>query len=370
MYCYYELLSVERTATEDEIKKAYKKMALQWHPDRNPDNVTEATEKFKQISEAYSILSDTEKRRVYDQFGHEGLKNSPLNQSNPHSNIFEELFRDFGIFRNHHNANQNANHQNTNQNTNQRKSPDTIYELHVPLVELFTGTKRHLKLNREVICKDCKGRGYSNSTPTPNIKCLDCRGQGMKVEIRQLGPGFIVQQQIVCNKCKGSGEYIDPSIQCIQCKGRKVCQEESLFEINIAPGAGNNDTIIFNQKSNEIPGTITGDFRIIIKEIPDPRFLRMNEHILHKVRISLTDALCGLTMEIEHIDKRMIRFSTDQIIKPNDRYHIENEGFVNKIGNKTGNKTSKRGDLILEFDVVFPTTIKEANKQQIKFLLN
>lgn len=346
---YYELLSVKKTATEDEIKKAYKKLALQWHPDRNPDNATEATEKFKKISEAYSVLTDTEKRRLYDQYGHEGLK-APNNQYQ-NSNIFEELFRDFGMFRT----------KNNNQNNNQiHRSPDTIYELHVPLVELFTGTKKHLKLNREVICKGCQGRGHSNSSNT-NVKCTDCRGQGMKVEIRQLGPGFIAQQQIVCNKCKGSGEYIDPSIQCTQCKGRKVCQEESLFEINIAAGAGNNDSIIFNQKSNEIPGAITGDFRVIIKETPDPRFIRYNDNILHKVQIPLMDALCGLTMEIEHIDKRIIRFSTDQIIKPNDRYHIMNEGFSSK---------GKKGDLILEFDVVFPTTIKEANKQQIKHLLS
>lgn len=340
---YYEILGVGRGATDDEIKKAYKKLALQWHPDRNPDKTNEATEKFKQISEAYGILSDAEKRRSYDQFGHDGLK-----EPGPRTDIFEEIFRSFKS--NNHSNNQKV----------YRKSPDTVYELHVPLVELFTGTKKHLKLNREVICKGCQGKGVSNNANISSIKCSDCRGQGFKVEIRQLGPGFISQQQTMCIKCKGSGEYIDPSIQCGQCKGRKVCQEESLFEINIVPGAGNNDMFIFNQKSNEIPGAETGDFRVIIKEIPDPLFQRINDNnLLHKVKIPLADALCGLSMEIQHIDKRVIRFTTDQIIKPGDRCHIKNEGFASKTG--------KTGDLILEFDIVFPSTV--ANKTQLRSLL-
>lgn len=360
---YYDILGVTKTASADEIKKAYKSLALKWHPDRNPDNTKEATEKFKEISEAYSILSDPDKRKLYDLKGKNGINNPfdvggfpfPTNPDPDHNfnpqHIFEEMMRQQSPFSQFFN---NGGEPNNKQQKTQHRSTNITYELKVHIKDLYTGCNKKLKLNRDIVCKECKGSGCKSNNMN-NSKCYDCKGKGCTIEIRQLAPGFISQLSTPCNKCSGTGEYISVSNRCEICNGKKVIQEECLFDINISKGARSGDSIIFYGKSNESPGLATGDFIVKVKEINDDTgFIRDDQNLIFKKTINIIDALCGCSFDITHLDGRIINYKTSptETIYDGERKIIKGEGM--KFGN------NNKGDLIIEFKLEFP---KQLNNQ-------
>ena len=209
---YYDILGVSPDASESEMKKAYYKLAKVYHPDKNPD----AGDKFKEISHAYEVLSDSQKRQVYDQFGEEGL--SGEGRGGPHSaeDLFSHLFGGaFGGGR--------------SRPSGPRKGKDMRHTLKVTLNDLYKGKVSKLALQKQVLCAGCNGLGGKNGASST---CQGCDGRGIRVIMRQIGP-MIQQMQQTCPDCNGEGTNIAPKDRCQECHGRKVQSERKVNFINL-----------------------------------------------------------------------------------------------------------------------------------------
>jgi DnaJ-class molecular chaperone len=201
-------LEVAPDADQATIKKAYRKMAMKHHPDKNPDNKAEAEEKFKAVSEAYQVLSDEEKRSVYDEHGEEGVKEGGGAQSA--HDLFGSLFG--GMFGG------------GGRREESRRTEDIQFKLGVTLSEFYNGATKKLKVTRKVICETCDGKGSKDPTKPAVSKCATCKGQGIRLIVRQVGPGMIQQMQARCSDCT-DGNRIDLSKACTDCKGARTISE-------------------------------------------------------------------------------------------------------------------------------------------------
>ena len=206
---YYDILGVNPTANESELKKAYRKQALKFHPDKNPN----AGDKFKEISQAYEVLSDPEKREIYDEFGEQGIKEGQGRGGGGFSSPMDVFNMFFGGGSGGSGPN------------SRMKSKAMVHKLGVSLEELFNGKKRKLAANRDLKCEDCNGKGGKKVK-----KCSDCNGLGMKTRTRQMGP-MIQQSQSPCNACSATGEIVDPATTCKTCKGKKTCRDKKILEV-------------------------------------------------------------------------------------------------------------------------------------------
>jgi DnaJ family protein A protein 2 len=378
---YYALLGISKGCSDDEVKKGYKKMALKWHPDRNPNNIQEATEMFKNISEAYEVLNDTEKRKIYDQHGKKGLAQNGQNGGGGFSHmnaqsIFEEMMRGGGgPF-----GNMGFNIFQQQRDEGPKKGPNVTFDLQVTLKDLYLGCTKKVKVHRDVICHKCQGTSIKSSSSITDIKCSECKGQGSKMVIQQLGPGFISQHQMPCNKCKGTGEYIPDSDRCEECKGNKVLKTETIIDINVEKGMKEGTKIVFQEKSDEYPGRTPGDIIVSVREKnPFEGFKRTpdGEHLIYRKKISLQEALCGYEFIIEHFDGRKLHINcNNDIITPDSRRKIKGEGMPLKNTSSnppTSNAppTTEKGDLFIEFEVEFPDprSLTTKDKQKLKQFL-
>ncbi|CAN6477969.1 unnamed protein product [Victoria cruziana] len=229
---YYEVLGVPKSASQDELKKAYRKAAIKNHPDKGGD-----PEKFKELAQAYEVLSDPEKREIYDQYGEDALKEGMGGGGPSHNpfDIFESFFGGgFGG--------------GSSRGRRQKRGEDVVHTLKVSLEDLYNGTSKKLSLSRNVLCPKCKGKGSKSGA---SGRCSGCQGSGMKVSIRQLGPGMIQQMQHVCPECRGSGEVISDKDRCGQCKGEKVVQEKKVLEVHVDKGMQHGQKIVFQGEADE-----------------------------------------------------------------------------------------------------------------------
>lgn len=347
---YYDLLEISPTANDNEIKKAYRKMAIKYHPDKNQGN-KEAEEMFKKIGEAYEILSDSEKRKIYDLHGKKGLSGNSHNMRP--EDIFAQFFgNSFNSFDNL--SNMFGNHfpfGNINQKT---KMNNTITEVHITLDELYKGKNCKFNITRNIICTLCNGIGSPNKS---NIQqCKTCKGTGMKTTIIQNGR-MIQQINSLCDNCKGMKEII--TVKCNMCKGLKVIPNKKQIELNIKPGTTNNEQFIFQNESDQSPNMISGDLIFILKQKQHHIFTRKQNNLYMKYDISLIDALTGTLFEINLFGTNIIvKIPENTIIKPNDILIAKNYGMPIKNSNKFG-------DLYIEFNIIFPTKL---DQKQINIL--
>merc|ERR1719498_594470 len=228
---FYETLGVSKTATPQEIKKAYRKAAMRHHPDKGGD-----PEKFKQISKAYEVLSDEEKRERYDKFGEKGLEGG--GGGHDASDIFSAMFGGGG----------------RRGPRGPRKGKDVLFRLKVTLADLYNGATKKLRLSKSLLCSACDGKGGSRVQT-----CVSCKGQGSKMMIRQIGPGMVQQMQVQCDRCDGKGECIAPGDRCRTCEGNKVIKTKKTLEVHIEKGMKQGSKIVFRQESDQAPGIIPGD---------------------------------------------------------------------------------------------------------------
>ena len=287
---YYKVLGVSRGASSDELKKAYRKMALKYHPDRNRDK-PEVEEKFKEIAEAYEVLSDDKKRQLYDSYGHEGLKNSGFQSQNV---SVEDILKRFGgIFKG-----RNFGSFFTREEPSHREGEDLYIKLSVTLQEVAHGTTKKLKLKRYITCGTCLGNGAEKGTSLSI--CKACQGLGH--ERAQTGSFFMqVFSTRACSACHGDGKIV--SKKCKDCFGEGRKKEEETFSIKLPAGLANNMQLSQTGKGHApIKGGSPGDLIIQIEEIADELLQRKGRDIHYKCYISLLDACIGTKVKVPTIE--------------------------------------------------------------------
>jgi len=348
---YYERLGVDAESSADDIKKAYRKMAIKYHPDKNPNN-PEASEKFKEISEAYEVLSDPNKRELYNKYGKDGLKEGGFHAHSA-SDIFEQFFGGgFGSFFGGGGGRGRG---------GPVQGEDIIHQINVTLEDLYNGKTSKLAVTRDVLCEPCKGTGSKKEGG--NVRCTTCEGRGVRFIVKQLGPSMIQQMQTVCQDCGGKGETIKEQDRCDECKGKKVVKEKKVLEVHIEKGMRDEQKIQFSGMSNEAPGVEPGDVIFVLKQKPHETFRRSGKDLYMEHTITLMEALGGTTFIVNHLDKRVLLVKTadGEVIKPGDTRAIPDEGMP------THKDPFQKGQLIIKFDVQFPAP-GSVSKQQLKQL--
>ncbi|XP_036869410.1 dnaJ homolog subfamily A member 4 isoform X2 [Manis javanica] len=288
----YDVLGVRPGAAPEEIRKAYRRLALKYHPDKNP----EEGEKFKLISQAYEVLSDPKKRDIYDEGGEQAIK-----EGGSGSPSFS--------------------------------SPMDIFDM------FFGGGGR--------MARERRGVGGKEGSVE---KCPLCKGRGMQVHIQQIGPGMVQQIQTVCIECKGQGERIDPKDRCESCCGAKVVREKKVLEVHVERGMKDGQKVLFPGEGDQGPELEPGDVIIVLDQKDHSVFQRQGHDLIMKMKIQLSEALCGFKKMIKTLDDRVlvITSTSGEVIKHGDLRCVRNEGMpIYKA-------PLERGTLIIQFLVIFP----------------
>jgi len=344
---YYAILGVTRDATQKQIKKAYKELSLKYHPDRNPNDKT-ASERFMKLANAYEVLSDNDKKRIYDQYGEEGLKKN----ANQHAD-FHDPFDIFSRFT----GNSKFNFQNQKE---EKRGPDISLEIDVTLEDLYIGRMIEVGLDKQILCPKCGGSGAKNFDDVQT--CPVCNGQGVKVVRQNLGPGFSYQTQTTCDKCGGKGKITKS--KCPYCSGKKVVRGQNDIIITIERGMADGQQIPFEQEADQHPDHTAGNVIFTIRTASHPRFQRKGNNLYVRTSITLLESLVGFEKEIQHLDNHTVHIKRSSVTKPAFVQLIKGEGMPHH------ETPSVKGDLEIEYYIEFPSgELPEAKKIQFKELL-
>lgn len=346
----YDLLGVAPNASTNEIKKQYKKLARQHHPDKAGP---ESGEKFKEISFAHEILSDADKREVYDRYGEKGLSEGGMasGMEDLLGHIFGGggggggMFSGFGGFDPFGMG--MGGMRGGRRSQRRRRGEDTVHPLRVTLEDLHNGKVSKLKLRKKVICVTCKGAGGKGNAVQ---QCFSCHGNGVKISIQPIGPGMVQQVQRVCPDCSGEGEVIDPKNRCKKCLGKKVIEETKILEVQVDKGMKDGQKVTFRGEGDQQPGVETGDVIIVLQQQPHNRFTRQGDDLHMNLSIGLTEAICGFKIPIQHLDNRELLVSNNagKVVEPGTKRVILNEGMP------MFRNPSEKGHLYIQFEVIFP----------------
>lgn len=342
---FYDVLGVKPQATTEEIKKAYKKLALKYHPDKNPDE----GHKFKEIVSAYEVLSDPEKRKTYDRFGEQAIKEGGSNGGGfgaPHD-MFDMFFRGAGFFGGGGGS----------RGEHARQANNVVHQLAVSLEELYKGSTRKLALQKNVVCVKCEGKGGKKVETCPN-----CKGVGVQIQVQQLGPNIVQHVQSACPECRGQGERISPKDRCKHCNGKKTIPERKIIEVHIDKGMQDSQKIVFSGEGDQDPGVEPGDMIIVLDEKEHEIFKRSGNNLIMRMHLELVEALCGFQKVIKTLDDRdlVITSLPGEVIKSGDVKFVQNEGMPQY------KNPFEKGRLIIQFLVNFPTSIDPAIIPQLE----
>jgi DnaJ family protein A protein 2 len=332
---YYKVLGVDKNASKDEIKKAYRTLVRTKHPDKGGSE-----EEFQEIQLAYDTLSDENKRKVYDEYGEEGIKEGMTGEEP--RDIFD-LFTGGG-----------------GKNV-KRKTKSVLQEMVVSLEDIFVGKEKYLEIKRYRICKKCKGNGSKD--PNANTKCPGCNGKRVKLVIQRMG-NTILQSQQTCPDCRGEGYIIKNEDKCEACNGKKVNQESKMLKILLDKGAPDGKRYTFEGESDEMPGYDPGDVIIEIRIKKHDVFERSGADLTMKADISLLESLTGFQLLITHLDGRkvLINSKKGEIIKPGMMKTVK------ECGMPFYDHPTRFGNLYIRFNVHFPKSLKEAQKDALQHL--
>lgn len=353
---YYEVLGVSKNATPEELKKAYRKLALQYHPDRNPGD-KEAEEKFKEAAEAYDVLSNPDKKARYDQFGpaaFDGSAGGGMNMNDIFSQ-FGDLFSDFfggGGFRGGFSGfggfsgSQQGRHRPATRGTNLR------IKVKLTLEEIEKGCEKKIKVAKYVPCKTCNGTGSRNGNYDI---CPQCHGTGVVTEVRRTILGQM-QTQSVCPHCGGEGRIIKD--KCHDCNGEGIVRSEEVITINIPAGVYDSMQLSMSGKGNAAPrGGVPGDLIILVEEIPHELFERQETNLYYNAFITFAQAALGASIEIPTLSGR-VKVKIEAGTPSGKVLRLKGKGLpeVNGYG---------RGDLLVSINVWIPKNLSREEKETL-----
>lgn len=350
---YYKVLGVERSATADEIKRAYKKVAIKYHPDRNPGD-KEAEEKFKQAAEAYDVLRDPEKRSRYDQFGAAGVNGQDgfggfggagMDLNDIFANfgdIFEGMgFGGFGGFGG------------ARRSRPQYKGGDLRLKVKLTLAEISEGVTKKFKVRKNVECPECHGSGAAAGCHPET--CSKCHGQGYVVRSQRSVFGMI-QTQDVCPDCKGEGTIIKD--KCHTCHGEGVVQGEEIVEISIPAGVAEGMVVNVPGKGHAAPrGGVPGNIQVLIEEEPHPELIRDENDLIYNLLLTVSQAALGDSVEVPTIDGR-VRIKIEPGTQPGTALRLRGKGLPAVQGYGYG-----KGDIVVNISVYIPETLSKSERK-------
>ena len=355
---YYEVLGVPRTATDDELKKAYRKLAKQYHPDMNPGNA-EAEAKFKEVNEAYEVLSDKDKRAKYDQFGHAGVDPNFGAGGGFNGGGFDmgdidlgDLFGSFfgggggfgGFGGQQRQANPNA----------PKRGASLRANLTITFQEAMTGVEKEITLNRTESCDTCHGTGCAAGT-TAEI-CPDCHGAG-QVRIQRGGGGFAFSTTAPCSRCSGTGKIIHQP--CPDCHGAGQVRRQRKIKVKIPAGIDDGQTISMRGQGNGgLNGGPAGDLLINVSVISDPRFERDGYDLYTEQPVSFTQAALGAELQIETIDGK-VKYNLPAGTQTGTTFRLRGKGVPSVNGRG-------RGDQYVTVYIETPRNLNREQKEALK----
>ena len=350
---YYEVLGVSKSADATEIKKAYRKLALKYHPDKNPGD-KEAEEKFKEAAEAYDVLSNEEKRRRYDQFGHAGVGGAGQGGFGGGMSMddifsqFGDIFGSFGGFSGFGGFGGGRSARRVNRGTNLR------VKVKMNLQEIATGVEKKIKVKKYVACQHCNGTGAKDGKSYST--CSTCKGSGQVTRVQNTILGAM-QTTSTCPTCEGEGKIINE--KCTFCNGEGVLMSEEVISINIPAGVGEGMQLSLSGKGNAARrGGVNGDLIVLIEEEEHPELVRDGNDLLYNVFIGYPEAVLGETVEIPTIEGK-VKVKIEAGTQPGKILRLRGKGLpdVNGYG---------KGDLLAKVNVWIPKNLSKDEKKLVE----
>ena len=344
---YYEVLSVSKTASQEEIKKAYRKLALKYHPDRNQGD-KEKENKFKEASEAYQILSDAEKKAQYDRFGHASVNGSGFGGFQNVEDIFStfsDIFGDFGSM-----GGFGSPFSSYSQGGSSLRGSDLRYYLELDLKDILTGSEKEISFHGDVPCVPCKGSGAKPGTGRKN--CTTCGGKGQMFTRN----GFI-SFATACPRCKGQGSLLE--FPCGECRGLGKSKKKRILTVNIPFGVEDGTQLRLKEEGEPgVLGGTKGDLYVEIRLKPHPKFEKRGKNLKRKLSLSYLQALLGAELQVQTLVGQE-KINIPSGIQNGDQIRIAGKGLPNI-------KDPRRGDLICEIYVELPKKLKKKEEELLR----
>ena len=347
---FYEVLGIPKNASADEIKKAYRKKAIQYHPDKNPGD-KEAEEKFKEAAEAYEVLSNEDKRARYDRFGHAGVGGSASGGGFGGGMSMEDIFSQFGdIFGGRFGGFGGFGGFGSGQRGRRvNRGSDLRVRVKLSLKEILNGVEKKIKIKKYVSCSYCNGNGSENGTS--QTTCTTCNGSGMEIRVTSTILGQM-QTSTTCSTCDGEGKMI--SKKCTHCNGEGILRAEEVIPIRIPAGVSEGMQLSMSGKGNAARrGGISGDLLIVIEEEEDPNLIRDKNDVIYNLFLSIPTAALGGYVEVPTIDG-VAKVKIEPGTQPGKVLRLRNKGLpsVNGYG---------RGDELINVNVYVPEKLTDRN---------
>lgn len=356
---YYEILGVDEDASKDEIKKAYRKKAKKFHPDKNPDNQEWAREKFKKVSEAYEVLADEEKRQMYDRYGEAGVQDRYFGGGGfqwsdfSHRNDVEDLFSDFfgaGGFEDLFGSLFGGRRGYARQRT--RRGNDLRMAIDISLEDVLHGTEKTIKLRRKAACDSCGGTGSQDGE---TVTCPQCEGAGEVQNVQRQGFQQLIRIS-ACPKCGGTGEYVKNP--CKGCGGTGIQEKKETITVKIPAGAENGSRLRIRGKGEAAPrGGQPGDLYIYLRVKDHDTFVRRGSNLLMEMPISITQAALGDKIKVPTLEER-VQMKVPPGTQPGQHLRLNGKGLPDGRG--------RRGDQIVIIDVKIPEKLTKEQKQLLE----